>query len=88
LNKPPGTKPRNAAARFGRDKAYGDLTSAAAPEMTDDGRIEPSATYRSTLTPVIGATVTRARGGEFWRYGIEQQPAALGAGNASADVVV
>jgi hypothetical protein len=56
--------------------------------MTDDWRIEPSATHRSTPTADIGATITRARGGEFWRYGIEQQPAALGAGNSGADAVV
>jgi hypothetical protein len=56
--------------------------------MADDWSIEPSATHGSTPTAVIGATITRARGGEFWRFGIEQQPAAPGAGNSGADAVV
>ena len=76
------------AARFGQAAAYWDLTSAAVPGMTDDWRIEPSATHRSTPRAVIGATITRAGGGELWRYGIEQQPAAPGAGNSGADAVL
>ena len=43
LNKPPGTKPRCAARRFGQAAAYGDLTSAIAPEMADDWTINPLA---------------------------------------------
>jgi hypothetical protein len=41
--------------------------------MGEEWRIEVSATHRLGRTAVIGVTITRARGGEFWRYGIEQE---------------
>ena len=44
--------------------------------------------YRPTPTAVMGTMITRARGREFSRYDIKQQPVALGAENASADAVV
>lgn len=85
LNKPPGTKPRNAEARFEWGPAYGDLSSATVPEMAGDGRIEASATHRSAPTAIIGARNPPVWGGERWRYGIRQQPAAPSAGNSGAD---
>ncbi|MCK0513250.1 hypothetical protein GO608_019465 [Aromatoleum buckelii] len=56
--------------------------------MTDDWRLEPSATHSSAPRAVIGATIARAGSGECWREGIEQQPAAAGAGNSGAEAVV
>ena len=85
LNKPPGTKPRNAAARLGWATAYGDLTSAVAPEMADDWRTKLSATQRSTPPAVICATSTSVRGSKLRLYGVEERQAALGTWNSEAD---
>ena len=65
LNKPPGTKPRSAAARFEQDPAYGDSSSAAVPEMTDDRGGEPPAAHRSAPTSVVGGMFADARDCEF-----------------------
>ena len=65
LNKPPGTKPRDAARRFGQGTAYGDLTSAIAPEMADAWTINPSAARCSTPISGNGATRTGSRDSGF-----------------------
>lgn len=85
MNKPPGRKPRNAAARFGSGTAYGDLTSAAVPEMADDWSIEPSASPKAIPSAVIGIMSASATGIEIHRYGVKRQQGTLGLGGAAAD---
>lgn len=85
LNKPPGTKPRNAAGRVRWAMAYGVLTFAPMAELADDVRVEASPMPLAlpiALNEVMNAS---PRGGKFWRFCGEQQQTTLGTGNPEAD---
>jgi hypothetical protein len=68
--------------------AYGDLNSVTVLETADDPEHRTAGDAEIDSDVDDWRTGTSAKGSEFWRYGVDQQQAALGTVNPEADAGV